>query len=173
MLGFRHVQAMVLMGGHGALAADASDLPPIDQPSHWRVLTQDDSTSDSKCIGKPVTPLCAVETIRACFVREDDSLCQIGMGLDHLPGLIHLIDREGLVGLGERYRIVAAAKIGKKKRSPINGERPEAGDVLVDVIDLYCRGQKCSRSSSRPTTYLMRHQEERWIVLTWDTPRGD
>lgn len=101
-----------VIGGGLAVAAEPSDLPPIDPPGVWHTLTQDDATTDSKCIGNPVTPLCAVETIRACFTRRDDSLCQIGMGLDHLPGLSLTNKRPEL---SERYRVVSVKKIVSDK----------------------------------------------------------
>ena len=159
---------MVLIGGRGALAAEPSDLPPIDPPNHWHVLTQDDASSDSKCIGNPVTPLCAVETIHACFTRRDDGLCQIAMGLDHLPGLSLANKRPEL---SERYHVVSATEISKKKRPPINGERPEVGDVILDVMQLYCRAQKCEPAIGLPTSYLVRLVKGRWVVVTWETPR--
>ena len=40
-----------------------------------RVMTNDDVTSASTCIGKPVTPLCAAETVAACLVGLHKSFC--------------------------------------------------------------------------------------------------
>src|SRR3990172_7533843 len=42
----------------------------------WRTLTFSDETTTSKCIGKPVTPICAVETFEACFKRSQIELCR-------------------------------------------------------------------------------------------------
>ena len=50
-------------------------------PSHggkvprWRTLTFSDETTTSKCIGKPVTPICAVETFLACAEPSRKKLC--------------------------------------------------------------------------------------------------
>jgi hypothetical protein len=41
-----------------------------------RVITAEEATTTSKCIGDPKTPLCAVETFIACFARHDGDLCQ-------------------------------------------------------------------------------------------------
>jgi hypothetical protein len=42
-------------------------------PRGWRVITQTQSTSG--CIGKPMSPLCAAETLVACHLRADERLC--------------------------------------------------------------------------------------------------
>src|ERR1041384_3643138 len=34
------------------------------------------NTASSACIGTAATPLCAVETLLACLVRNDDTLCR-------------------------------------------------------------------------------------------------
>lgn len=43
-------------------------------PSEIRVITQTNETSE--CIGDPRTPVCAVETLLACFIRQQRSLCE-------------------------------------------------------------------------------------------------
>ncbi len=40
-----------------------------------RILDFTNSGSTSACIGKPVTPLCAVETYAACYLRTEWPLC--------------------------------------------------------------------------------------------------
>ncbi|MGQ0664601.1 MAG: hypothetical protein ACT4P2_13695, partial [Pseudomonadota bacterium] len=62
-----------------------SDLPPADLPHYWRAMDQTDVASTSKCLGNPITPLCAVEHIIACEVRRDDELCMIAMGRGRGP----------------------------------------------------------------------------------------
>jgi len=54
-------------------------LPELTPKGQYLVLTEDDAASSSKCIGEPVTPMCAVETVLACFVRASKNLCLIGM----------------------------------------------------------------------------------------------
>ena len=46
----------------------------------FRLMTRDDTTSTSKCIGNPVTPLCAIETHLACWARDNKELCEIAFG---------------------------------------------------------------------------------------------
>jgi hypothetical protein len=45
-----------------AAAAVAGEAWKADPPGHWRKLTWDEKTTTSKCIGKPISPICAVET---------------------------------------------------------------------------------------------------------------
>lgn len=42
----------------------------------WRVLDMTNEGSTSDCIGDPKTPLCAVETVSACFNRGEWNLCR-------------------------------------------------------------------------------------------------
>ena len=47
-------------------------------PSHGRLDFVDPSgETSSKCIGKPVTPICAVETYLACMIWERPDLCRM------------------------------------------------------------------------------------------------
>jgi hypothetical protein len=73
-----------------AMALLAAALMPPDAsiaggPQHtgkaprWRTLTDSEETTTSKCIGKPVTPICAVETLNACFKRKQIELCRMAV----------------------------------------------------------------------------------------------
>ncbi|WP_155801730.1 hypothetical protein [Magnetospirillum molischianum] len=154
-------------GGGQAVVAEPSALPPIDPPGVWHALTQDDATTESKCIGNPVTPLCAVETVIACFVRGSDELCRIGKGLDRPPGLFR--GRPG-IGVWERYRVAVAKRINPKKQPFLNEEPTKAGDVSLGIQSLFCQ-KVCETPDGPPTTYLIRPMDGRWVVLTWETPR--
>ncbi|ARJ64898.1 hypothetical protein WV31_04015 [Magnetospirillum sp. ME-1] len=146
-----------------------SDLPPIDPPGVWHTLTQDDATTDSKCIGKPVTPLCAVETIQACFTRNDERLCQIGKGPAYRPldlgtgRLTHYI----------RYRVAGTAIITKANRNAYIVERmvPRIGDIVLELNDLHCRNSTCGPEGGPPTSYILRRWEHGWYAAEWSTPR--
>ena len=46
-------------------------------PSLWRIIAQDDGTATSRCIGHPESPLCAVETLLACFQWARPDLCRM------------------------------------------------------------------------------------------------
>src|SRR5690606_41371687 len=61
---------LVLFTAGNAMA----QLPAVDPPDQFRLIGTPER-SDSRCIGRPETPLCAVETLLACFARRDDALC--------------------------------------------------------------------------------------------------
>lgn len=48
-----------------------------DGPPPWRIIGQDDRSTTSRCIGRPETPLCAVETLLACFQWARPDLCRM------------------------------------------------------------------------------------------------
>lgn len=147
-----------------------SDLPPIDPPGVWHTLTQNDSTSDSTCIGKPVTPLCAVETVKACHVREDESLCRIGQGPSYRP---RNLDLPAQPTHYIRYRVAGAAIIGKANRDTYIVERmvPRVGDAIVQLNSLSCYGSMCETKGGPPTSYILRRWEGGWYAAEWSTPR--
>jgi hypothetical protein len=179
--------ASILLGASAlpALAADP-DLPRIDPPGHWRLMTQDPSTTTSKCVGDTSTPLCAVETIRACFVRVDDKLCQIGMGLDQPPGKVSY----KVKGLYERYRIVSAKRVREKDlrisdTDPRYVDDPDyapwawkVGDLKIGIVGIECweyvdkswRGG-CERGHLPPIIYVVRKTVDHWRVVDWGMTR--
>ena len=59
-----------------------------------RSITRTEATS--QCIGDPRTPLCAVETLLACFTRHDMSLCR-RVGVDGVSFDDRLIGRDYFV----------------------------------------------------------------------------
>ena len=48
-------------------------LPKID--GQWRVIERTDEASTSTCIGRPISPLCALDTYEACSLRGGYDLC--------------------------------------------------------------------------------------------------
>lgn len=81
--------------------------------------------SDSRCIGNPVTPLCAVETWLACFSRKQDALCEMVA-----PGILKLIGAAEKPFLLE-YEIVRNHRITSKNLSK------ELTDLFGDIAPGY------------------------------------
>jgi hypothetical protein len=46
-------------------------------PPGWKLLNNPAGPSTSRCIGRPVTPICAVETALACIYWRKPSLCEL------------------------------------------------------------------------------------------------
>jgi hypothetical protein len=57
-------------------AADAPDFTKDPAIGVKRVMTKDPKTTDSQCVGDPKTPVCAMETMLACLVRQEPDLCR-------------------------------------------------------------------------------------------------
>ncbi len=114
------------------------DLPPVDPPGRWRQMTLDDATSDSKCVGKFDTALCAVETMIACFTRQLDELCT-GATLDGKP-FVFFAGRQPNPGSLDRYRVSFVQRLTERSIQDIprkiEGVRP--GDIRVDVQKRIC-----------------------------------
>jgi hypothetical protein len=168
-------------------AADA-DFPAIDPPGHWRLMTQDPDTTSSKCVGDPKTPLCAVETIRACFIRYDDHLCRIGMDVDHRVENFALHHANEY----EKNRIVAVKRISAQDlrlsdTDPKYTHDPDyapwawkVGDLklVLQYIPCWKKGggfkrDFCGTHIGATTIYVVRKEGAHWRVVDWDTPRID
>jgi hypothetical protein len=149
------------------------DLPPVDPPGHWRQMTLDDATSDSKCVGRFDTPFCAVETVIACFMRARNELC-----------VRATLDGEGVgdfrYGVGNRsrdlYRIVGASRLTEDSILDIPrqtfGVRP--GDVRIDIQKRICTMhagiEDCGRRSLYdPNIYTVRKTTLGWKIVDWGT----
>jgi hypothetical protein len=58
-------------------AADGPDYAKDPAIGVKRVVTKATKTTDSKCVGDPKTPVCAMETVVACLVRQSYWLCHL------------------------------------------------------------------------------------------------
>lgn len=149
------------------------DLPPVDPPGVWRQMTLDDATSDSKCVGKFDTALCAVETVIACFMRARNELC-----------VRATLDGEGVgefrYGVGNRsrdlYRVVNASRLTEDSILDIPrqtfGVRP--GDVRIDIQKSICTIHAGIEDCGRrplfdPNIYTVRKTPLGWKIVDWGT----
>ncbi len=171
--------AIILAAAFPALAQDAP-LPPLTPEGEYLVMTQDDSTSTSDCIGNPVTPLCAVETVIACFERGNDDLCRIGQGLAQNPGIVPEMETYGFL----LYRVVRREVVTdrrfpwppKRDLSDRPGELSvQAGDIRIDTVDKSCSEfmetpKTCRSTWGNRRTYIVRQEGDRWSVIIWGDP---
>jgi hypothetical protein len=152
------------------------DLPALDPPGKGRVMTHDDATSTSKCVGNPVTPLCAVETMIACFERKDGELCRIGMNVERKPFFANNEPQPRPYHF-RKYRVLSAKRCDAKNPPPQwftreHGQcRPD--DVRVVVLEQTCwrDPERCDPvDSSDRFTYVVRRAADYWFVINWWTP---
>lgn len=149
--------------------AQASDpmLPSPDPPGVWRKLTQDDATTTSTCIGNPVTPLCAVETYMACFLRRQAELCDmVQAGIRPIMSVTRRPD------LREEYRVVYARRpspLDPVDRSTEGNMKPQPGDVVIGYMIRDCFGAandvtNCDEvENDPPYVHMLRRQGDIWV----------
>lgn len=156
-------------------AAADPDLPAPDPPGVWRRLTHDDATSTSRCIGNPVTPLCAVETYLACFFRSRNDYCfLVEAGVQTIEMAKKRADS------WREYRVVYARRPSKldpvepRTEGPL---KPLPGDVLIALHSRRCYGtdgkHHCSIGVEEdpPGVYMLRKQGEIWTNPYFFRPR--
>jgi hypothetical protein len=165
---------LLLMLPAGAQAVDP-DLPLPDPPGVWRKLTHDDATTDSRCIGDPKTPLCAIETYFACFLRREPDYCDIvGAGVRPLPQVGKALHEH------EEYRIVYARR--PSKLDPLDPAtegtvRWQPGDVLVGFMWRACWNNagkiKCEIGVEDDPlfVYILRKTGDDWVFAGRFRPR--
>lgn len=148
-----------------ATASGDPDVPKPDPPGHWRVITQDDATTTSKCVGNPNTPICALDTLSACAVRGDKTLCELAYRTEKST------DGTTRVKSGEyiKYRIISAERV-KAKDVPAPGSvefyrygKWKAGDIEIIAAFRPCTGKKCDRwRAARTMMFFERAGDGLW-----------
>jgi hypothetical protein len=132
----------------------------------WDILTQDDAQSTSRCIGRPETPLCAVETLLACFQRGKMELCRmVDDGTDQYAEVFATPpDRRKFLA----YRVLATRSL--TSASLPNGHSiARAGDVLLSLNQRESMANHDTDTSEGPTQdFLLRRQDDgRWKIVAW------
>lgn len=138
-----------------------AQLPAVDPVNQYRLIGPADR-SDSHCIGQSDTPLCAVETLLACFARRDADLCRaVWAGGESVSGFLARLQSSRYWW---SYRIAAA-------------EQSATGEALIAVAGRICGLQSaepdCFTTPAPPTQYRLRQVEGgRWQVMDWQSPAG-
>ena len=180
----RYACLAVLMFFLFALPAGASEV---------RTMTLDNETSTSDCIGDPKTPLCAAETVEACFIRLTKDLCET-VGADFSPyegGTPHTPD--SYVGLYQHtYKHKGTRTLSANDIPPQFGPTADnpwkPNDVAVklrwtacipedecivesrdDPTRGYGEGCPASRCRIEPSgsTYILRSTDDGWRIVEW------
>ena len=132
------------------------DLPPLGQPGQWRYITQDETISTSRCIGRPETPLCAVETLLACFQRDRIDLCR-------------MVD-DGT----EQYSQIFAAPADPSKylAYKVIGAARQGGDVVITLDQREALMGRYANATGAPVqAFTLRKQSTGgWKIITWGDP---
>jgi hypothetical protein len=143
-----------------AWAGSDGDFTP-DPADTWRVITQDDATSTSRCIGQVDTPVCAVETLIACHMRGTPELCRIA------TGRTHDFSSGPLPNEWLRYRLTRASPIqpedfARQHLGHFGVQRWKPGSMLVEMVEETCYGTFCE--GSLEMIYILRRSGKGWHV---------
>jgi len=116
----------------------------------FKIMTCDLKTTDSKCIGNPVSPLCVVETILATSIfrgndGNDHQLRRIANG--EIPGPAKNLKIWPPCDVRKGYRVVAVRQFLRKSLLPSSGHNMygiKVGDVAITIeTSPECQGQTC------------------------------
>lgn len=121
--------------------------------------------SDSRCIGDPRTPLCAAETLMACWARQAPDLCKMVWDFS---------DVSGSEGIRYKYRyrsakILTSADYGPTGRQDIS--QPGDVEVLLDMI--VCVKDECPFPYFDGSMWVLRKEGEKWRVVYYSSEGGD
>jgi len=164
------VLSMAVIANAAGTQRDA-DLPPIDPPGKWHLMTQDPTTTESQCVGDTKTAMCLVETILACFERLDDNLCRIS--LDQNTPLGIRLARRGSPRSILKYRVESVKKFryrGTYDKRPDGKPRfytYTTLDIAVEKFMCWDSDQECVPEG--PNTYsVIKLPTGHWQLLGWD-----
>ena len=132
----------------------------------WRTLTDSEETTTSKCVGKPVTPICAVETARACFDRSQIELCRIAF-LNGESEKFHLGPPSP--EFKTEYTIVKYQTIRHVPANLRDVTWMKRGDVRVDFTARVCPATRdtCAGEPTETFGSITRHVGGRWLVVEY------
>jgi hypothetical protein len=138
-----------------------AQLPAVDPAGSYRLIGPA-GRSDSGCIGRPETPLCAVETLLACFARRDPDLCRmVWSGSNNAAGVLTALASSRYWW---SYRVVEA-------------EQPMTGEAVIAVAGRNCGLQSaepdCLTTPAPPTRYRLKQLNGRWQVVDWQSQPGE
>jgi hypothetical protein len=138
----------------------AGELPVADPSTSWRLLTQSDGSSTSRCLGAPRTALCAVETLLACFQRGRFDLCRL---VDDKAGEYATVFATPVdTAKSLAYRIVEARRLAV----------PPGETVVITVQQQEFSGKlPATEMSGPPSVFLLRQRSDgSWEILNWGEP---
>jgi len=173
MSSFRSSLAFLLLLSAAPFAAAAEDmpeLPPLAQPGQWSYVTQDDHSSSSQCIGQPGTPLCAVETLLACFQRDRQDLCR--MVDDGTDQYAQIFSAPSDPAKYLAYRVLGATKVDGETPRVGQASHAKDGDVLLTVDQREGQLGRYARATGAPAQdFLLRRQSDgSWKIIGWGDP---
>lgn len=160
---------VIAMASNVYAAGHDSDIPKPDPKGYWRIVTMDNATSTSKCIGDPKTPICAIDTLWAAFNRQDPNLYEM-VARDPAPPWKYPPPSDSF----DKYRIASAKRLRlgdlkeqqQASRDIQEGPPWKIGDVKI-VIQICGRRPACDNYPYSYMTYIVRSDRSGWKFVTW------
>jgi len=162
-----------------AFAEDSKSSPDRDVlwfDQSFKIMTCDLKTTDSKCIGNPVSPLCAIETVLATgiFSGEDGNdhrLRSVASG--KAPGPVKNLKAASDCAVREGYRVYATKHFLRLIDVPypqVNMFHIKKGDVAINIqVVVGCENRKCPPPGlidpSNDLSYLLRKGKYGWYII--------
>jgi len=126
-------------------------------PSDVRTIAA--TTATSSCIGDPRTPVCAVETFRACSARQDNALC-LRVGGEGFMFQKHPYNL--------RYRILSVCPLTPRNIPPEfrNSRGMAPGNVEVVLLELPDPTRNTCPEGCK-YDYIARPINDEWQIVYW------
>ena len=137
------------------------------------------NSATSACIGQPTTPVCAVETLLACWVRGQSGLCR-AVAVSEARAAERIAGPGSSPEADTQYSIDRASTIRREDVTDdlraVEWFKP--GFVLVELVRRACpQGpQRCDDEPWEEMQIVVRPEAGRWSVVVWrsdnepDTP---
>ncbi len=144
-----------------APAVVAAQEPPAQSgPPPWRIIGANEQSTSSRCIGRAETPLCAVETLLACFEWSRPDLCRlVDADSDQYAGVFgDPADPTKYLA----YRVVA------EKSTPADD-----AEIVIEQQEMKA-GQNVGAASGTSSGFKLHRQSDgRWKVTGWGDANSD
>lgn len=138
----------------------------------WFDVAFDDARTTGTCIGKLVSPRCAIETAYACILRGGE-LCKL-VFIDHRS--INLYIEQKRFGQRIRYRVAAMTReqpffLANTTTSP-DAIAWHVNDVVVHVEEHWCVlvDQLCPPPPPAAKWFVVRNVDGIWKIVIGHTP---
>lgn len=149
--------------------------PLLHDSEFFRTITNFNATSSSKCIGYPITPLCAVETYLASNLRDDKILRAIALG--ERPGPPETFkDASAYNSAIDGYRVISVRLYVPDQVPPPARNRfgIQAGDVALYIQTNNCTYAPCTEGAlNSDQSPLIRKGPYGWYLVPAGTYRHD
>ena len=131
------------------------------------------TSADSSCVGQPRTPICAVETLLACFFQRNADLCAVATPADARQSpAIHFAQS----GTAVDYVVTGVHPVQEQDIAPDlkTADWIKVGDVEVIVVEWTCPASNdtCLGGPSDVFSYYARPSGTTWFLTSWSAWGG-